>query len=92
MPHKANDPRRHKFPKARYRVDNWPMYDAALRDRGDLTMWVTPEALAAWHPPQTGHRGRSPTYSDVAIETGVMLRLAFGRPWRQACCARWLDC
>jgi transposase len=83
MPHKANDPRRHKFPKARYRVDNWPMYDAALRDRGDLTMWVTPEALAAWHPPTSGQRGRSLTYSDVAIETGMMLRLAFGRPWRQ---------
>jgi transposase len=83
MPHKANDPRRHKFPKARYRIDNWRAYDAALRDRGDLTVWVTPEALAAWHPPQTGHRGRSPTYSDVAIETGMLLRLAFGRPWRQ---------
>jgi transposase len=83
MPHKAHDPRRHKFPKARYRINNWPAYDAALRDRGDLTVWVTPEALAAWHPPQTGHRGRSPMYADVAIETGVMLRLAFGRPWRQ---------
>jgi transposase len=54
-----------------------------LRDRGDLTIWVTPAALAAWHPPRIGQRGRSPTYSDVAIETGTMLRLAFGRPWRQ---------
>jgi transposase len=83
MPYKANAARRHKIPKARYRVENWRMYDAALRDRGDLTVWVTPEALAAWHPPQTGRRGRSPTYSDLAIETGAMLRLAFGRPWRQ---------
>ncbi|HEX2172572.1 MAG TPA: IS5 family transposase [Dehalococcoidia bacterium] len=83
MPYKANDPRRHKIPKARDRINNWPVYEAALRNRGDLTVWVTPEALAAWHPPQTGQRGRSPTYSDVAIETGVMLRLAFGRPWRQ---------
>src|SRR5512134_362711 len=83
MPHKANNPRRHKFPKARYRIENWPVYDAALRDRGDLTIWVAPEALAAWHPPQSGQRGRSLTYSDVAIETGMLLRLAFGRPWRQ---------
>ena len=82
MPHKANDPRRHKFPKARYRIDNWPAYDAALRDRGDLTVWVTPEALAAWHPPTSDQRGLSPTYSDLAIETGMMLCLAFGRPWR----------
>ena len=83
MPHKANVAQRHKIPKARYRIKNWPVYDAALRDRGDLTIWVTPAALAAWHPPRIGQRGRSPTYSDVAIETGTMLRLAFGRPWRQ---------
>ena len=83
MPYKANAPRRHKFPKARYRIDNWPAYDAALVDRGDLTVWVTPEALAARHPPPSGQRGRSLTCSDVAIETGIMLRLAFGRPWRQ---------
>ena len=83
MPHKANVAQRHKIPKARYRIKNWSVYDAALRDRGDLTLWVTPAALAAWHPPRIGQRGRSPTYSDVAIETGTMLRLAFGRPWRQ---------
>jgi len=46
-------------------------------------VWVTPEALAAWHPPHTGGRGRPRDYSEVAIETGHLLRLAFGRPWRQ---------
>jgi len=69
--------------KARYRVKNWREYDAALRDRGSLTVWVTPEAIAAWHPAQTGRPGRPAHYSDIAIETGVMLRLAFARPWRQ---------
>jgi Transposase DDE domain len=64
-------------------VSNWPEYDRALQQRGSLTVWVTPEALAAWHPPKTGRRGRSCTYSDIAIETGHLLRLAFGRPWRQ---------
>src|SRR4051812_30401834 len=83
MPYKANEPRRHKIPRARYRVANWPAYDRALQQRGSLTVWVTPEALAAWHPPRTGQRGRPHDYSDVAIETGHLLRLAFGRPWRQ---------
>src|SRR3712207_3995733 len=83
MPYKANEPRRHKIPRARYQVSNWPEYDRALQQRGSLTVWVTPEALAAWHPPKTGRRGRSCTYSDIAIETGHLLRLAFGRPWRQ---------
>src|SRR3954463_5452653 len=83
MPYKANEPRRHRIPRAHYRVSNWPEYDRALQQRGSLTVWVTPEALAAWHPPKTGRRGRSRTYSDIAIETGHLLRLAFGRPWRQ---------
>jgi hypothetical protein len=83
MPYKANEGRRHKIPRARYRVSNWPAYDRALQHRGSLTVWVAPEALAAWHPPKAGRRGRSRAYSDLAIETGHLLRLAFGRPWRQ---------
>ncbi len=83
MPYKANEPRRHEIPKARYKVTHWPDYDRALQQRGSLTVWVTPEALAAWQPPRTGQRGRPRDYSDVAIETGHLLRLAFGRPWRQ---------
>src|SRR5215218_8858950 len=83
MPYKANEPRRHRIPRARYRVTNWPEYDRALQRRGSVTLWVTPEALAAWHPPRTGRRGRSPQYAEIAIETGHLLRLAFGRPWRQ---------
>src|SRR5919205_2173164 len=83
MPYKANEPRRHRIPRARYKVTNWPQYDRALQQRGSLTVWVTPAALAAWHPPKTGRPGRSPQYADIAIETGHLLRLAFGRPWRQ---------
>ena len=83
MPYKHNELRRHKIPKAKYTVANWPAYVRALQQRGSLTMWVTPEALAAWTPAQTGRRGRPATYSDLAVETALMLRLAMGRPWRQ---------
>src|SRR5215217_5241150 len=83
MPYKVHEPRRHKIPRARYKVRNWPEYDRALQQRGSLTVWVTPEALAAWHPPRTGQRGRPRSDSDVAIETRHLLRLAFDRPWRQ---------
>src|SRR5918997_5622302 len=38
---------------------------------------------AATRFPRTGRRGRSPRYAAIAIETGHLLRLAFGRPWRQ---------
>src|SRR3712207_2322387 len=83
MPYKANEARRHKIPRARYKLANWPEHDRALQQRGSLTVWMTPEALAAWHPPRTGRPGRSPRYAAIAIETGHLLRLAFGRPRRQ---------
>jgi hypothetical protein len=83
MPYRVNEARRPQFPKARYRVSNWGEYDQALQNRGSLTLWVTPEAIAAWQALPTGQRGRSPFYSNLAIETGHLLRLAFGRPWRQ---------
>src|SRR3954471_4804792 len=83
MPYPSNPARRHQFPKAQYQVKNWGEYDQALQQRGSLTLWVTPEALASWQALPTGKRGRSRYYSDLAIETGHLLRLAFGRPWRQ---------
>ena len=33
MPYKHNEPRRHKIPKARYRVENWREYEVAARPR-----------------------------------------------------------
>ena len=83
MPYQANQAQRQQFPKMQYRVKNWREYDRALQERGSFTLWVTPAALASWHPAPTGQRGRARRYSDLAIETGHLLRLAFGRPWRQ---------
>jgi hypothetical protein len=83
MPYKFHDSRRHKFPKARYRVTNWPEYDAALVRRGSLTLWFTEEAVAAWRAPATGERGGQPVYSAIAIETCLALRLVFHQPLRQ---------
>ena len=83
MPYKFNQARRHKIPRAKYRVTNWPEYDAALVRRGHLTVWFTDEAVAAWHAPATGERGGQPIYSDIAIETGLALRLVLHQPLRQ---------
>ncbi len=48
MPYKADEARRNRILQARYQVTNWPEYDGALQRRGGLTVWVAPEALAAW--------------------------------------------
>jgi hypothetical protein len=57
MPYKAHELRRHKIPKVRYKIDSWAEYDEALRRRlwrRSLTLWVGPEAIAAWAPAATG--------------------------------------
>ena len=83
MPYKFNESRRHKIPKARYRVTNWREYDAALVRRGSLTVWLTEQAVSAWHAPATGERGGQAVYADIAIETGLALRLVLHQPLRQ---------
>src|ERR1700726_3691607 len=83
MPYKFNESRRHKVPRARYRVTNWPEYDAASIRRGSLPVWFTDAAVAAWHAPATGERGGQPIYSAIAMETSLALRLVFHQPLRQ---------
>jgi hypothetical protein len=80
-PHKRAS--RHPKYKTAYRVKNWREYDKSLRDRGDITLWISQDAIDAWTPPQTGTRGAQPVYSDVAIETALSLRLIFRLPLRQ---------
>ena len=69
--------------KTKYRVGNWPAYDRALVQRGDVTLWLTPEAIATWEAVGVGTRGGQLQYSEVAIETALTLRLIFHLPLRQ---------
>jgi hypothetical protein len=80
-PHKR--PHRHPKYKTAYRVKNWREYDQSLRDRGDMALWISQDAIDAWTPPMTGKRGAQAIYSDVAIETALTLRLLFRLPLRQ---------
>lgn len=83
MPNKHNEKRRHHIPKMKFKVTNWAEYDASLRRRGSLTLWVTDEAIAGWQAAPRLTPGGQPFYSELAIETGLMLRLAFHLPLRQ---------
>ena len=79
--HKRN--RNPKY-KRKYWVTNWPEYDKALRNRGSLTLWLSPSAIKAWIPALSKSQGRPQRYSDLAIETVLTLRLLFHLPLRQA--------
>ncbi len=46
--------------KTKYRVANWSDYDRSLVERGNITLWITPEAMAAWNAKPTHRRGGQP--------------------------------
>ena len=73
---------RHPKYTTAYRVKHWREYDQALRDRGDITLWISQDAIDAWTPPQTGKRGAQPVYADIAIETALTFRLLCRVPLR----------
>ncbi|MEE8056802.1 MAG: transposase, partial [Pseudomonadales bacterium] len=58
-------------------------YEQALKQRGSITFWVSDDAISAWYAEPTGKRGAQLTYSDLAIETSLNIRLIFGQALRQ---------
>jgi Transposase DDE domain len=65
--------------RARYAVRDWAAYDRALARRGDITVWVSPDAVAAWREP----KGRR-TFSDAAIAAVLTARAVLRLALRQA--------
>jgi transposase len=80
MPNKHNADRRHHIPKMSFKVQNWPEYEAGLRRRGSLTLWIEAEALDQWQ--SIGPNGQA-RYRGIAIQTCLMLRAAFKMALRQ---------
>src|SRR3954452_5103622 len=66
-----------------YEGPDWPAYDASLRQRGSLTVWVTDEAIRAWRAGPRTARGGHPWYSELAILTALTLRAVFRLAFRQ---------
>ena len=68
----------HRKYKTKYRIRNWREYERGLSSRGDVTIWLSEEAIAAWTPPKNGLRGGQWQYSNLVILTA--LRLKFRHP------------
>ena len=57
MPYKFHDAHRQHIPKAKYRVRNWPAYNAGLCQRGSITLWLSPDVTDGWKAPKREGRG-----------------------------------
>lgn len=69
--------------KSSYRIKNWSTYNASLKHRGRITLYMTQEAIESWHGQKTGKRGGQYVYSDVAIETVLLLKSVYQLAYRQ---------
>ncbi|TDX22242.1 DDE family transposase [Rhodovulum visakhapatnamense] len=65
----------------RYRTTNWCIYNASLRRRGSLLVWFDRDMT--WFADRNGKRGRPETFSDVAIQFCLSVKVLFGLPLRQ---------
>ena len=70
--------------KTKYRIRNWKEYERDLRSRGDVTIWLSEEAITAWTPAKNGLRGGQRRHSNLAILTTLTQRVVFGLPLRQS--------
>jgi len=66
---------------ARYRTTNWADYNAALRRRGSLLVWLDREM--EWLAPKCGRPGRPEIFSDAAIQFCLSIKVLFGLALRQ---------
>ncbi|GAO68769.1 transposase [Comamonas sp. E6] len=60
---------------------NWKQYNAALKARGSLTIWL--DKTMSWLAADSGKRGHSPQFSDAAIQFCLTIKNLFGLVLRQ---------
>jgi hypothetical protein len=71
MPFKLNLNGGRQIPRQRHRVTNWREYDASSRNRGRLTVWLTPDAITGRKAQPRTTPGGQRHYSDLAIQTAL---------------------
>ena len=70
--------------KTQYRVRNWAAYNAALVNRGNLTVWVDEEAWQAWQDTGPRQRGAQDVYAAAAIQCVLTRRAVYHLALRAA--------
>lgn len=69
--------------KRRSRIRNWHEYNAALVERGSLTVWFDEDHQKQWYAAErSGRRGAPKRYSDEAVQCGLVIREVFHLPLR----------
>jgi hypothetical protein len=83
MPFKFYEARRHRIPKAMYRLGNWADLDRGLVQRGDIGLWLSQDAIASWPAACRTTPGGQRRFSNLAVEVTLTLGALHRLPLRQ---------
>ena len=91
MPNKYPNKKGWKVPKQKHKLTNWSDYNAALRRRGDITIWLSEEVIVKWYEEEQIYDGTGTPqrYTDFAIITCHEIRQVYRLPLRQ--CQGFID-
>jgi hypothetical protein len=91
MPNKYAEKKGWKVPKQKFKISNWSDYNKALRQRGDITVWLSDESIADWYETSRVYDGSGTPklYSDFSIIICHEIRLVYKLPLRQ--CQGFID-
>jgi hypothetical protein len=70
-------------PKDRHKVTNWREYNAGLKRRGSLTLWVDDSVAGSWYYQGPAKRGGQVIYSTDCIVLLLTLKVTFRLAFRQ---------
>ena len=70
-------------PKDKYRVSNWKQYNEYLKQRGNLSIWISEDVTKGWNYEGKRKRGGKKIYSELAIQTCLVIRKVYHLPLRQ---------
>ena len=85
MPNKYPKKKGWNVPKQKYKLTNWSDYNEALRRRGDITVWLSEDAIAQWYAGERVYDGTGTPllYTDFAVIICHEIRQVYRLPLRQ---------
>lgn len=85
MPNKYLEQKSINVPKQKYKVLNWKKYNQSLRQRGNIDVWLSSDAIYDWYNYDRIYDGTGTPelYTDLAIITIHEIRKVFKLPLRQ---------
>ena len=85
MPNKYPIKKGWNVPKQKYKVENWSDYNTGLKRRGDITVWLSEDAISNWVEKDRVYDGTGTPqyYTDFAIMTCHEIRQIYKLPLRQ---------